>query len=142
MIDNATSDPIFVRGAADAAPVLSVGGTYPTDVSLVPGQNTCGNVTVQDTVTTVVQTPASHALTLTHAGITSEGTVGDDGHFTTAPESVSAGGIQFTITIEGQFTGQGFTATGRVDQTAPAPACFYLVDWVGLKETGANFFPP
>ena len=141
VIDNTTTDPIFVRGAPDAAPVLSVGGTYPTDVALVPGQNTCGNVTVQDAVTTVVQTPASHSLTLTHAGITYEGTVADDGHFTTEPESVSAGGSQFTITIEGQFTGQGFTATVRVDQTAPTPACFYLVDWVGLKETGANFFP-
>jgi hypothetical protein len=141
VVDNATTDPIFVRGAEDAAPVLSVGGTYPTDVSLVPGQNTCGNVTVQDAVTTVVQTPGSHALTLTHAGITYDGTVEDDGHFSTTPKSVSAGGSQFTITIEGQFTGQGFTATVRVDQTAPAPACFYLVDWIGLKESGANFFP-
>ena len=141
VIDNTTTDPIFVRGAADAPPVLSVGGAYATDVALVPGQNTCGNVTVQDNPTTVVQAPGSHDLTLTHAEITYEGTVDDDGHFSTTPESVSSGGSQFTITIEGQFSGQGFTAIVRVDQTAPAPACFYLVDWVGLKEIGANFFP-
>jgi hypothetical protein len=141
VIDNQTTDPIFVTGAADAPPVLSVGGPYATDVSLVPGQNTCGNVTVQDNPTTVAQTPASHALTLTHAGVTYEGTVEDDGAFATQPEIVSAGGSQFTITIEGQFSPQGFTATVRVDQTAPAPACFYLVDWVGLKQTGSNFFP-
>ncbi len=136
VIDNATTDPIFVAGAADASPVLSVGGVYSTQVSLVPGQNTCGNVTVQDNPTTVVQTPGSHALALTHAGITYEGTVEDDGSFAMQPEAV---GGQFTITIQGQFTPQGFTATVRVDQAAPA--CFYLVDWVGLKDIGANFFP-
>lgn len=136
VIDNATTDPIFVAGAADAAPVLSVGGRYATDVSLVPGQNTCSNVTVQDNPTTVVQAPGSHALTLTHFGITYEGTVEDEGSFAMQPEAV---GGQFTITIQGQFTPQGFTAGVRVDQTAPA--CFYLVDWVGLKDVGANFFP-
>ena len=30
VIDNHTTDPIFVRGAADVAPVLSVGGAYAT----------------------------------------------------------------------------------------------------------------
>ncbi len=135
VIDNATTDPIFVSGAADVPPVLSVGGVSSTQVSLVPGQNTCGNVNVQNNPTTVVQTPGSHALTLTHAGITYEGTVEDDGSFSMQPETV---GGQFTITIQGQFTPQGFTATVRVDQTAPA--CFYLVDWVGLKDVGANFF--
>ncbi len=136
VIDNATTDPIFVRGAADAVPVLSVGGSYPTEVALVPGQNTCGNVNVQDNPTTVVQTPGSHALTMTHAGITYEGTVQDDGSFAMQPESVAGG---FTITINGEFTPQGFTAAVRVDQAAPA--CFYLVEWVGLKSVGANFFP-
>lgn len=136
VIDNATTDPIFVAGAADVAPVLSVGGVFATDVSLVPGQNTCGNVTVQDNPTTVVQAPGSHTLTLTHAGITYEGTVADDGAFTMQPEAV---GGQFTITITGQFSPQGFSATVRVDQASPA--CFYLVDWVGLKDAGANFFP-
>ncbi len=136
VIDSATTDPIFVAGAVDVPPVLSVGGAYSTDVSLVPGQNTCGNVTVQDNPTTVVQAPGSHSLTLTHAGITYEGTVANDGSFAMEPEAV---GGQFTITIQGQFSPQGFTATVRVDQAAPA--CFYLVDWVGLKGVGANFIP-
>jgi hypothetical protein len=38
VIDNNTTDPIFVSGAADVAPALSVGGSYATDVTL--GQNT------------------------------------------------------------------------------------------------------
>ena len=133
VIDNQTTDPIFVTGAADVAPVLSVGGAYPTDVTL--GENRCGNVTVMDNPTTVAQTPGSHTLTLTHFGITYEGTVEDDGAFAMQPESVAG----FTISINGQFTPQGFTATVRVDQSSPA--CFYIVDWTGLKDVGANFFP-
>jgi hypothetical protein len=88
-----------------------------------------------DNPTTVVQTPASHTMSLTHAGITYDGTVQDDGSFAMQPEAVG----QFTITITGQFTPQGFTASVRVDQASPA--CFYIVDWNGLKDVGANFFP-
>jgi len=140
VIDNATTDPIFVRGAPDVAPVLSLGGVYGTSVSLVPGQNTCGNVAVQDNPTAVAHAPGSHTLTLTHAGTAYEGTVADDGSFTTQPKNVSAGGSSFTITITGTFDRQGFQARVRVEQTAPS-ACSYLVDWVGLKQEGANFFP-
>lgn len=141
VIDNTTTDPIFVRGAADAAPILSVGGNYPTTVALVPGQNTCGAVTVQNNPTSIVQTPGSHAMSLTHAGTTSTGTVEDDGQFSTEPRMLTIGAEQYTITIAGQFSRTGFTATVRVDRTAPAPACFYLVDWVGAKQGGANSFP-
>ena len=134
VIDNHTTDPIFVSGAADVAPVLSVGGLFETHVTL--GENTCTPVpSVMDNPTTVAQTPGSHSLTLTHAGITYEGTVNDDGSFAMQPESVSG----FTITITGQFTPQGFTASVRVEQASPA--CFYVVDWQGLKQEGANFFP-
>lgn len=133
VIDNNTTDPIFVTGAADVAPVLSVGGVFDTHVTL--GENTCGNVTIMDNPTTVAQTPGSHALTLTHAGITYEGTVDDDGTFEMQPEVVGL----FTITVQGQFTPQGFTASVRVAQSAPA--CSYVVHWDGLKQAGANFFP-
>ena len=112
---------------------FSVGGTYPTTVSLVPGQNTCGNVTVQNAVTTVAHAPGAHTLSLTHAGNTYTGTIEDDGRFSTTPKVLTGGGSQFTITIAGKFTLDAFTATVRVDQTAPAPACFYLVDWAGVK---------
>jgi hypothetical protein len=88
-----------------------------------------------------VQTPGSHSLTLTHAGITYQGTVAENGTFSLQPRNVAGGRSASTITIQGQLTRQGFTATVRVDQTAPPPACFYLVDWVGLKQEGANFFP-
>jgi hypothetical protein len=56
----------------------------------------------------------------------------DDGRFSTQPKVVTGGGSQFTITIDGTFTPGGFMATVRVDQTAPT-ACFYLVDWVGVR---------
>ena len=135
VIDNATTDPIFVRGAADVAPVLSVGGAYATDVAL--GQNTCGNVTVQDKPTTVVQTPGSHSLTLTHAGSRTREPSRTTAPSRPQPESVPGG--QFTITITGQFTPQGFTASVRVDQAAPA--CFYLVDWIGLKDDRRELLP-
>jgi len=133
VIDNHTTDPIFVSGAADVAPVLSVGGGYGTHVTL--GENTCGNVTVMDNPTTVVQTPGSHALSLTHANITYEGTVADDGTFEMQPRVV--GGL--TITITGQFDPEGFTASVRVEQSSPA--CFYIVNWGGFRLSGANFFP-
>jgi hypothetical protein len=135
VIDNSTTDPIFVSGASDSAPVLSVGGTYPTDVALVPGQNTCGPVTVEDAVTTVAQTPGSHTLSLTHAGNTYTGTVEDDGRFSTQPKTLTSGSSQFTITIAGQFSPSGFTATVQVDvtQTGPPPTCSYQVSWVGTK---------
>jgi hypothetical protein len=133
VIDGHTTDPIFVTGAADVVPVLSVGGEYGTHVTL--GENTCGNVTVMDNPTTVVQTPASHALTLTHANITYQGTVDDDGTFEMQPRVVGG----FTITITGQFDPEGFTATVRVEQASPA--CFYIVNWNGFRLNGANFFP-
>jgi hypothetical protein len=134
VIDGHTTDPIYVSGAADVAPVLSVGGDYGTHVTL--GENTCGNVTVMDNPTTVVQAPGSHTLTLTHANITYQGTVDDDGTFSTQPKNVNG---QFTITITGQFDPEGFTASVRVEQTSPA--CFYIVNWGGFRLTGANFFP-
>jgi hypothetical protein len=141
VIDNATTDPIFVSGEEDVAPVLSVAGTFDTRVTLVPDQNTCGSVTVQDNPTTVAQTPGSHTLTLTHAGFTYTGTVQDDGSFATPAQDISAGGSRYTVTITGTFDHQGFQARVRIDQTAPAPACSYSVDWVGLRQAGANFFP-
>ena len=72
---------LAVASAASAAP-LSVGGSYPTQVSMI--RNTCGNVTIQDNVTDVTHTPGEHTLTLTHAGTTYQGTVDDSGNFLTS----------------------------------------------------------
>jgi hypothetical protein len=96
---------------------------------------------VQDAVTHVTQTPGAHTLSLTHASTTYTGTVEDGGSFSMEPRMLTIGPNQFTITITGQFSRPGFTATVRVDQTAPAPACFYLVDWAGTNQGGANSFP-
>ena len=134
VIDNNTTDPIFVTGAADVPPVLSVGGSYGTHVSL--GENNCDNVPpVMDNPTTVVQTPGSPTVRLTHANITYDGVVLNDGTFEMIPEIVG----NFTITIQGQFDPEGFTATVRVEQSSPA--CFYIVNWAGFRLSGANFFP-
>jgi hypothetical protein len=74
-------------GAPDAgppsAPGVSVGGTYPTRVSLTA--NGCGAVEVQDALTTVTQAPGDAALALTHAGNRYPGSVGLDGAFATSP---------------------------------------------------------
>jgi hypothetical protein len=51
-------------------PGLSVGGTYDTQVSLLPDGNGCGAVQVQNNQTIVAQTPGSGSLSLTHAGNT------------------------------------------------------------------------
>ncbi len=116
-------------------PGLSVGGTYQTQVTLLPG-NSCGSVTVQDAQTTVAQTPGSGSLSLTHAGNTYPGTVDHTGHFST-PAQLVAG--KFNISIAGQFSLTGFDATVQVDQISPQ--CSYQVHWVGTKSGSPNTFP-
>ncbi|MCA1828420.1 MAG: hypothetical protein ABR567_18860 [Myxococcales bacterium] len=114
------------------APVLSVGGTYATQVSLLPG-NTCGDVQVQNEQTVVDHSPGSGSLRLTHAGSTYDGTVDRTGNFT-VPAVQRSG---FTISIAGQFNATGFTATVTVDP----PNCEYEVSWLGSKSGPANTFP-
>jgi len=123
--------------------LLSVGGSYPTQVSLVAGQNTCGAVTIQDNVTTVTHTAGAHVLSLTHVGNTYQGTVDDGGHFSTTPSTLSLGESQFTIAISGQFSQTGFNATVKVDVKQPtAPlTCSYVVTWLGTKQGTPNTIP-
>jgi len=96
---------------------LSVGGTYDTTVALLPG-GTCGTPTVANNQTVIAQTPGSTSLTLTHAG------------FTYATTQVS---------IAGQFSAMGFSATVHVTQQQPA--CAYDVSWVGAKNGPPNVEP-
>src|SRR5437879_5210767 len=111
-------------GAGSQAPVLSVGGTYSTEVALLPG-NSCGPVDVQNNQTIVAHSPGSDSLQLTHAGFTYAGSVDRMGNFT-VPAVQRPG---FTISIAGQFDRTGFTATVTVDP----PNCEYKVSWVGSK---------
>ena len=123
---------LVVACGGSPAPVLSVGGTYATQVALLPG-NTCGDVQVQNDQTVVDHTPGSGSLRLTHAGATYDGTIDRTGSF--AVPTVQRGG--FTIAIAGQFNRTGFTATVTVD---PA-GCEYKVSWVGSKAGPPNTFP-
>jgi sugar lactone lactonase YvrE len=131
---------LFIAAAAGAAP-LSVGGSYPTAVSLIPGRNTCGAVQIQDNLTTVTHTPGAHTLSLSHATITYQGTVDDSGNFLTSPRSLTVGSTQYTITIDGAFTTDGFTATVTLDQRQGSSTCSYAVKWIGTKQGAANSIP-
>ncbi len=117
-------------------PGLSVGGTYDTQVSLLPDGNTCGAVQVQNNQTIVAQTPGSGSRSLTHARNSYPGTVDRTGRFSTPAKLVSG---SFNISIAGQFSVTGFDATVQVDQVSPP--CGYKVHWVGTKSGPPNTFP-
>ncbi|HWS72275.1 MAG TPA: hypothetical protein VN605_09175 [Thermoanaerobaculia bacterium] len=132
----------FLAWPARAA-VLSVGGSYPTTATLIPGRNTCGAVTVQDNLTTVVHAPAAATLSLSHAGNTYSGTIDETGRFATAPATLTSGSSRFTLTIEGRFTQSGMTATVQVDvaQSASPRNCTYFVGWTATKSGPPNTLP-
>jgi hypothetical protein len=131
---------LLVAATAGAAP-LSVGGSYPTAVSLIPGRNTCGSVTVQDNLTTVTHTPGAHSFSMSHAGTSYDGTVDDSGNFLTAPRALSAGGAQYTITIDGAFTTTAMNATVTLDVRQNNSTCSYAVKWQSTKQGAANSIP-
>jgi hypothetical protein len=131
-------------GVAVTGPgVLSVGGTYQTEVTLVAGSNTCGSASVQNNPTVVTHPPGAHTLVLAHAGNAYPGTVDSTARFATAPKAISGGGSKYTLTINGQFTLTGFDASVLVDIQRPtAPQmCSYLVHWVGTKDGLPNSIP-
>jgi hypothetical protein len=131
-------------GLSGALPVLGQApketwaGLYTTKVSLIPGQNTCGDVSVQDNDTSVGHDPGSYRISITHVGNTYEGSVDDSGHFTTEPRTLSGGGSEYTISITGHFITSGFEATVTVDvkQSTSPPTCSYKVGWKGEKKRG------
>lgn len=125
------------------AAVLSVGGSYPTRATLVPGRNTCGTVTVQDNLTTVAHTPGAATLSLSHAGNTFRGTVDSTGHFTTTPTTINAGSNRFVLTIDGRFSRTGLNALVEVDvsQSSNPRNCSYVVDWTATKTGEPNVLP-
>jgi hypothetical protein len=124
-------------------PVPSVAGSYRTQVTVREDGNTCGPVSVQNNITSVVQTPGAPALSLTHAGHTYQGTLDSLGRFSTTASTLTIGGAQYTIAISGLFSRTGFDATTRVgvhQATRPA-TCAYAVHWVGTKDGAPNSFP-
>jgi hypothetical protein len=128
----------FCGGSSSPAAIsgLSVGGTYDTQVTLLPDGNTCGAVQVQNNPTIVDHVSGSASLALTHARNRYPGTVDRTGRFSTPPLLVSG---SFSISIAGQFSPTVFDATVQVDQVSPA--CGYRVHWVGTKSGPPNTFP-
>jgi hypothetical protein len=61
--------------------------------------------------------------------------------FRTVARTFSDGASSQTVHIEGRFVVTGPEAVVTVDPTAPAPACRYLVRWMGTKQGAANVIP-
>ena len=119
--------------------LLSVSGSYPTHVTLLPG-GTCSGVMVQDAVTTVGHSPGGTSLTLTHAGVSYSGTVDTAGNFQTSSRTVVVSPARYDISVTGRFTVSGLEAIVTVDQTDPT-SCTYAVQWVGTKSGSPNVIP-
>jgi len=127
---------IACGGSPESPQQLSVAGSYPTAVTLVPG-GSCGAVPVQGNTTVVAHSPGASTLTLTHAGNTYAGTVTPGGAFSISPTAVSGGAAMVSMT--GQFHATGFTANVHVAQQSPA--CQYDVTWTGTKTGAPNTIP-
>lgn len=123
-------------------PGISVGGQYPTAVTLT--EDTCGSTVVMSLPTSVAQAPGETRFTLSHGGTTYNGTLSADGSFRTDSLAVTdAAGSVHTIVIEGRFAVQGFDANVSVGvrRTASPRDCRYVVHWAGTKQGAPNVIP-
>ena len=129
------------RGNPDAGggDLLSVGGSYPTHATLLPG-STCADAAVEDATTTVTHVPGATSVTLNHAGIVHSGTVDTAGNLQTTPTTVQVSPATFRLTISGHFTLSRLEATVVVDQLAPT-SCSYSVQWTATKSGSPNVIP-
>jgi hypothetical protein len=126
------------NGGSGPGPVISVGGTYQTAVTMV--SNTCPGQTVQTHPTVVSHTPGATALSLTHAGSTYDGTLASDGTFLTSTVTQVFSGIGYDISITGEFTETAMDALVTV-QAGRQPPCFFTARWAGPKEGDPNVIP-
>jgi hypothetical protein len=136
---DAAGNPGQQPDAGGGASQLSVGGSYDTRVTLLPG-GTCSGVTVEDAVTTVDHVPGASSLRLIHAGVSHSGTVDASARFQTTARTVVVGAATYRLTLAGQFSVSGFEATATVEQTSPT-ACAYSVEWLGTKTGSPNVIP-
>jgi hypothetical protein len=128
---------VFLVGALSL--VACVGGDYAIAVELT--ENGCGPVTVLPLPTRVTQTPGALQFQLTHGPATYAGTLDAGGQFTTEPRTFTDGASRQVVRIAGRFLTTGLEAVVTVDQEAPAPACRYLVRWMGTKQGAPNVIP-
>jgi hypothetical protein len=122
----------------DPDPVLSVGGVYQTEVTLV--DNDCPGQTVQTHETVVRHSPGATGLSLLHANSLYGGSVTADGAFSTDPVNQVFGGITYVISITGQFTATTIDAEVHVD-AAKQPPCTFTARWTGPKTGEPNVIP-
>ena len=129
------------EGPTTTGPVRSVGGDYTMAVELT--ENGCGAVTVLPLPTRVAHSPGAMQFELTHGPATYAGTfdAAAGGAFRTAARTFSDAGSTQVVHIEGRFVATGLEAVVTVDQSAPAPACRYLVRWTGTKVGAPNVIP-
>ena len=121
--------------------LLAVAGTYPTRATVIADRNTCGTVTVQDNPTTVTHTAGATDLSLAHAGSTYRGSVETSGRFSTPAADFAFPDADYTISLSGQFSTTGFTATVELTKRAGETTCTYAVGWVGTKQGPPNTIP-
>lgn len=128
-------------GPSPGGSVRSVGGDYAIAVALT--QNTCGPVTVLPLPTRVAHTPGAQEFQLTHGPNTYTGSfdAAAGGLFRTAARTFSDAASSLTVHIQGEFVATGLQAEVTVDQTAPVPACRYVVRWTGTKQGAPNVIP-
>lgn len=125
-------------GGAGPAPVISVGGTYDTAVTLV--SSSCAGQTVEQHQTLVGHSPGATALTLTHAGSAYGGTLSSDGSFATATVGQVFDNISYRIGIVGRFTQTAIDATVTVSADRQPP-CTFTARWAGPKVGAPNVLP-
>ena len=124
-----------------ATNILAVAGTYPTRATVIADRNTCGAVTVQDNPTTVTHTAGGTDLSLGHAGSTYRGTIANSGRFSTPPVNQSFADGDYTISVSGQFSTTGFTATVELTRRSGTATCSYAVNWTGTKQGSPDTIP-
>ena len=126
------------EGGTNPDPVLSVGGTYRTAVTMV--QNTCPGQTVQQFSTVVNHEPGSTSLSLTHAGSTYNGTIDPDATFATTQVTQVFDGITYAISISGRFSLTDMDAQVHV-AASRQPPCTFTARWAGPKDGDPNVIP-
>jgi len=128
-------------GTTASGRLLQVGGSYETAVTLI--EDNCGGVTVRPAPTDIAHVPGETRFTLSHAALVCAGAVTADASFTTEPVAFQNSLGVSTVRIAGRFSTTGFDADTTVDLVRPAgaPACRYVVHWIGTKQGPPNVLP-
>lgn len=134
------SGSAWTQRAGAPAPQISVGGTYPTTVTMVA--DSCPGTVIMNNPTIITHTAGQAAFALAHAVIRASGTVAGNGAFSTTQSVQNLGGTNYYIDISGQFSVTGLEALVHISVGDPGPGrCGYTVRWVGTKQGNPNVIP-